>query len=146
MSNDMERVREIERASIKYVTPLDQLLRYYEVSNEGFLVAEIKDKVVGYIVGNMIESEEGCKEGHILDMAVDSAYRRKGIGKILIEHILEMFKKGGANKVRLEVKLKNTEARRFYSQLGFVENRIVRHYYRMGGHTEDAVFMVKNLF
>ena len=142
----MERVREIEKASIRYVTPLDQLLRYYDVPREGFLIAEIEGKIVGYVVGNTIISKEGCKEGHILDIAVDPACRRRGVGKILIENILEMFKKRGADKVRLEVKLKNTEARKFYSQLGFVENKIVRHYYRMGGHTEDAVFMVKNLY
>ncbi|MCP8316276.1 MAG: ribosomal protein S18-alanine N-acetyltransferase [archaeon] len=146
MNSDMKRVKEIERASIKYVTPLDKLLRYYDVPREGFLIAEINDKVVGYIVGNMIISEEGRKEGHILDIAVDPAHRKQGVGKILIGHILEIFKKRGAEKVRLEVKLNNIEARRFYSKLGFVETQIARHYYRMGGHTEDAVFMVKHLF
>jgi len=143
MKSDMDRVREIEKASISYVTPLDQILRYYDVPSEGFLIAEINGKVVGYIVGNI---NEGCKEGHILDIAIDPAYRGQGIGTILVEHISEMFKRKGANKVRLEVKLKNIEARRFYSHLGFVETQIARHYYRMRGYTEDAVFMVKHLF
>ncbi len=146
MNNDMKRVKEIEKASIRYVTPLDQLLRYYDVPREGFLIAEIEGKIVGYVVGNTIISKEGCKEGHILDIAVDPVYRRQGIGTILIEHILEMFKKRGADKARLEVKLKNTEARKFYSQLGFFETQIIRHYYRINGHIEDAVFMFKTLF
>ena len=141
---DMNRVREIEKASIEYVTPLSSLLHFYEVPSEGFLVAEVENMVVGYVVGNMLTSQEGHKEGHILDIAVDPAYRKRGVGTTLMMRIMEMFRARGASKVRLEVRVSNMGARKFYSRLGFKEVHIAKRYYRMRGYTEDAVFMIKS--
>mgnify|MGYP001040348472 CR=1 FL=1 len=138
---DMPQVREIESPSLKFITPVSLLSRFYEIIPEGFLVAEIHGNIAGYIIGNM----QNETEGHILAIAVDPKHRKQGIGTALIKAICKMLKKQGANKVRVELKLYNTGAKEFYSNMGFEESNIVKGYYRMRGYTEDALVMTKNL-
>ena len=137
---DMPQVREIESSSLKFVTPISLLSRFYEIIPEGFLVAEINGKITGYITGNM----QNESEGHILAIAVDPKHGKQGIGTALIKAICKVLKKQGANKVRVELKLYNTGAKEFYSNMGFEESKIIKGYYRMRGYTEDALVMTKN--
>jgi len=139
--SDMPQVKEIENSSLKFVTPISLLSRFYEIIPEGFLVAELHGKNVGYVIGNM----QNGSEGHILAIAVDPKHRKQGIGTALIKAICKVLKKQGANKVRVELKLYNTDAKQFYSNLGFEESNIIKGYYRMRGYTEDALIMTKNL-
>lgn len=138
---DSKSVSEIEEASSKYLTPMLQLSRFYEIITEGFLVAEIENKVVGYVIGNLIDESEG----HILAIATAPKYRRRGVGTALLHAVVAALKDKGAKKVRLELKLNNTDARKFYSGLGFKELQIARNYYEMRGYTEDALIMAKEV-
>jgi len=143
-SADAERVKEIENAAIQYVTPLRQLALYYKIIPEGFLVAEVDGNVVGYIVANLRE-QQGKEEGHILSIAVDSAYRRRGLGTELIKEIVKVFQNNGIRLLSLEVKASNDDARKFYLNLDFEEAGILKRYYRGRGYTEDAVVMTKRI-
>ena len=138
---DMSQVREIESSSLKSITPISLLSRFYKIIPEGFLVAEIHGKIAGYIIGNM----QNETEGHILAIAIDPKHRMQGIGTALIKAICKVLKKQGANKVRVELKLYNAGAKEFYSNMGFEESNIIKGYYRMRGYTEDALIMIKNL-
>jgi ribosomal-protein-alanine N-acetyltransferase len=141
-SADAEWVKEIEDASIQYVTPVSKLSLYYKIIPEGFLVAEVDGNVVGYIVANLRE-RQGKEEGHILSIAVDPAHRRGGLGTELIKEIIKVFQDKGIRLLSLEVKTSNDDARRFYLNLGFEEAGILKRYYRGRGYTEDAVIMIK---
>ena len=77
-------------------------------------------------------------EGHILDVAVHRAHRGKGVGRLLVEHVLEVCRAGGAEFVSLEVRPSNREAITLYARLGFVETGRRRRYYQDG---EDALLM-----
>jgi len=145
VQGDMERVKEIEEASMRYLTPLSSLSIHYEIVPEGFLVAEVKNRVVGFIIANIRCTQDGRKEVHILSIAVDPMYRRQGIGAALIRNAIKVFKVSGVSRIGLEVNVKNMDARRFYTRLGFKEAHIIRRYYRMRGYSEDAVAMVKDI-
>lgn len=145
LPSDIKRVMEIERASIKEITPLSHLSRYYEIPPWGFIVAEIDGIVIGYIITS-IKDINRRKEGHLLAIAIDPAYRRKGVGTKLLSNMEKILRDMEINKIGLEVKVNNIDARRFYKHLGFKESRILKGYYKMRGYTEDAVLMVKNIF
>ena len=141
----MGRIKAIEEASMRYLTPFSSLAFHYEIVPEGFLVAEADGQVVGYIIANLRKTQEGKEEGHILAVAVDPAYRRRKIGTALMEQITGVFKGKGVDQLSLEVKASNREARNFYLNLGFTESHVAKHYYHMRGYTEDAVIMVKKI-
>jgi len=105
---------------------------------KAFLVADMDGKIVGFIAGAKLSSIEG----RILLLAVETPYRRKGIGSRLLENFLNVCIAEGIKQVRLEVREDNYEAIRFYMNRGFVITSRIPHYYTDGS---NAYVMVKVL-
>lgn len=144
-AGDAKTVEEIEKTSIKELTPISQLALYYEIIPECFLVSEVEQKIVGYIVANLHYTPDGVYEGHILALAVHPAYRMQGVGSHLLTHVSSILKAKGAARIRLEVKVSNTAAKEFYLQKGFEAVKLVRGYYQLRGYRADAIVFVKPL-
>lgn len=111
---------------------------------EAFLVAEIGGKLVGYI---MCKSEYGfsnfkklgfVKKGHVVSVAVLNEFRRKGIGRGLVEEAINGVKSKKCDELYLEVRCSNTDAVRLYENMGFIIKQKLKAYYRDG---EDAYMM-----
>lgn len=134
---DIKKVLEIEMSSFDDPYPSNVLLEIYNLG-AGFLVAQKDNSIVGYIIF-WIRFED---EGHIISIAVDKDYRREGIGSELVETAVEIFKKYSVKTIKLEVRMGNTQARKFYKKIGFKENRILEKYYE---DSEDAVIMNRKM-
>jgi ribosomal-protein-alanine N-acetyltransferase len=79
------------------------------------LVAEVEGQIVAFLVSRELignQNEDGERE--ILNLAVDPAWRRKGIAKTLLQQEL---RRGGS--FFLEVRESNLAARRLYESLQF---------------------------
>lgn len=76
-------------------------------------------------------------EADIVNIVVDDYYRKKGIGKKLVEYTIKKFNLKALN---LEVRQSN-EAVIFYQKMGFKIVRKIPNYY----HNEDAYFMKKTI-
>lgn len=99
----------------------------------GFLVAEVNDYVVGYVMF-WLKYEN---QGHIISLAVDKNYRRKGYGtELLAKAISILFLI--SDTIYLEVRASNKVAIEFYRQFHFKQDRVVPNYYESG---EDAVIL-----
>ena len=91
-----------------------------------FIVAEIVDKRVGYImckvehVFSNFKKLGFVKKGHMVSVAVDDKYRRRGIGQALVEDAINSVKSRGCDEFYLEVRCSNADAIRLYEGLGFV--------------------------
>ena len=99
------------------------------------LAAEIGDKVAGFLVYQTV----AAGEMEVLNLAVDPALRRQGIGKALLEHLLAQV----VGEVFLEVRAGNSSAQRFYREAGFREVGRRPAYYR--NPSEAAIVMRKEL-
>jgi ribosomal-protein-alanine N-acetyltransferase len=109
-----------------------------EIANNRYsfpLVMEWKGVIVGYAV-----IWHFLNELHIANFAIHPSYRRKGLGRQLMEHILQRFP--DAEFAFLEVRRSNTAAIRLYESFGFRKINVRKGYYRDG---EDALLMVKDL-
>jgi len=133
----VKRVLEIEKTSFNDPYPANILVDIYNLG-AGFLVAQENNRVVGYIIF-WIRFED---EGHIISIAVDRSYRRQDVGSKLVETSLEIFKKFKVKRIKLEVRVGNKGARKFYSKMGFKEEKIVEEYYE---DLEDAVIMGREM-
>jgi ribosomal-protein-alanine N-acetyltransferase len=78
-------------------------------------------------------------EAHLADIAVRTAYRRMGLGELLVISIIELAMKLNANVVTLEVRASNLAAQSLYQKYGFTETGMRRGYYIEDG--EDALIM-----
>ena len=78
-------------------------------------------------------------EAHITTIAVREAYRKKGIGSMLLIAVMDMAMQLNAHMVTLEVRISNTEAQSLYASYGFHRAGVRKHYYSDNG--EDAYIM-----
>ncbi|MFQ6061653.1 MAG: ribosomal protein S18-alanine N-acetyltransferase [Methanosarcinales archaeon] len=135
--NDFEDVISIEQEAFKECNP-QLYMDLYELSPDGFLVAELNGKVVGFVIGLQIS----CYEGRIFSIAVNKKYRGIGIGTQLMLRILNVFRANNISEVTLEVRVSNIRAQYLYRRLGFQACWIEKGYYDNG---EDAIIMKKSL-
>lgn len=78
-------------------------------------------------------------EAHVTTIATREAFRRQGIGELLLQSIIDMARKRTARIVTLEVRASNTTAQQLYAKYGFKEVGLRRGYYT--DNREDAVIM-----
>jgi len=135
---DIPEVENIERVS--FSSPWTSRLFYLEIKKKDFAfyrVLEFNKKVVGYAGYWRIQDE-----AHLVTFAIHPFYRRRGLGKILLNHILEEVRKRGIKRVTLEVRKSNYAAQNLYEGFGFKKVAIRPHYYHDTG--EDAIVYWKN--
>ncbi len=98
-------------------------------------VAELDHVVVGYVCLDYV-----MDEGHILNLAVHPAHRKRGIATALVEDAVEELKLKQCKVVYLEVRESNDAARRLYAKFGFSVIGIRKKYYL--APIENAVIMM----
>lgn len=134
---DLQQVMEIVYSSFEEYYTSDFFLTIWQASPDGFIVADDGEKIVGFVMGVMVDVEIL----RILMICVREGYRNKGIGSELLKHIIK--KSGNVRKVRLEVKITNKDAIKFYKKYGFVIKETIPDFYPDG---TDAYLMEKSLF
>ncbi len=82
-------------------------------------------------------------ELHLLSIAVHPHFRRLGLGRIMIERVMEATRFVACKRVKLEVRKNNKAAQRLYRELGFVVQKIKKGYYSDTG--EDGLVMVRKV-
>lgn len=80
-------------------------------------------------------------EATLFNIAVDPAYQRRGLGRELLEQVIDEVEKRGVVTLWLEVRASNIAAIALYESLGFNEATIRRNYYPTADGREDAIIM-----
>ena len=96
-----------------------------EANPSGVFVAEENGRVLGYI-STRIEREAGT--GRIPNLAVAKAARGRGIGRQLIGHALDYFRREGMAFAMIETMVNNPVGQHLYPSCGFVETGRQIHY------------------
>lgn len=93
-------------------------------------------KIIGYALMMMV-----LDEAHLLNLSIDKHYQKRGLGRLLLEHMIEIAKRHDAANMFLEVRPSNISAIALYENIGFNEMAIRRGYYPAHNGREDAVLM-----
>ncbi len=94
----------------------------------------IEDYIVGYAgFWTMVD------EAHLTTIAVRDAYRRRGLGELLLISVIHSAIQLKAQIITLEVRLSNKAAQALYEKYGFKAVGLRRSYYSDNG--EDALLM-----
>ncbi len=98
-------------------------------------------KIIGFAVSRM-----GADEAEILSIAIDEAWRGRGLSRdLLITHLGHLAGRG-VRRIFLEVEENNAPARRLYEGSGFtVVGRRERYYRGAGGEQLNALLMRRDL-
>ena len=104
--------------------------------NKVYIVAKQNEEIVGFagFMRNLLEVE-------IMNIVVKKNCRRKGIGKLLLQKMIEKAKNDGAQEIFLEVNENNKIARQLYQNADFSEVGKRKNYYNQ----ESAIVMLKKV-
>jgi [ribosomal protein S18]-alanine N-acetyltransferase len=80
-------------------------------------------------------------EAHLLNISIAKSHQGQSLGRNLLEHMMQIARKHGAQNIFLEVRPSNTAAVRLYESIGFNEMAIRRNYYPAIAGREDAILM-----
>lgn len=131
---DLADVMDIERASFTYPWSTTFFHQELKVACAHSLLAVVEEKPVGYIIYWLLPSEID-----VHNLAVHPAYRRRGIGKALLQAVIAEATHRGVSRVTLEVRKSNQVAQKLYESLGFTAKGVRKGYYSDDG--EDALVM-----
>jgi len=134
-ADDIPAVHAIESASFPTPWPPYAFRQELEANRMArYIVVRAGGRVIGYAgIWLMVD------EAHITTFAVLPAYRRRGIGGLLLWELIELSADLGARVVTLEVRLSNLAARNLYQRFGFRPVGMRPRYYSDDG--EDALIM-----
>ncbi len=134
---DVEDVFRIENQS--FSSPWDKESFIQEVQNNHlarYWVILLDDLLIGY---------GGCwfiiDEAHITNIAIDKKYRGLGMGKKLVQCMIEDMKKQDIASTTLEVRKSNEVALNMYRSMGFSMEGVRKNYYEKP--REDALILWK---
>ena len=104
-----------------------------ENENSYYIVAKENDDIVGF--GGLWKSIDDI---HITNIVTKKILRNKGIGKAILNELINQAKVFGYNIITLEVNETNSTAISLYKKFGFEKVGIRKKYYN---NTDNAIIM-----
>jgi ribosomal-protein-alanine N-acetyltransferase len=137
--SDVPEVVAIERASYQF--PWSEGI-FRDCLRVGYVcrVVTVSRQVMAYGVMSL-----GAGEAHILNVCVAQGYRCRGVGRRLLDSLIERAGSAGMADAYLEVRPSNTSAIRLYLALGFEQVGMRRGYYQAANGREDAAVLRRAL-
>lgn len=137
--SDVPGVMVVERASYQF--PWSEGI-FRDCLRVGYVcrVMTLNDEIIGYGIMSL-----GAGEAHVLNLCVQPQLRCRGLGRRMLEHLLDRAAASGMHEAFLEVRPSNTAAIRLYLSLGFEQVGIRRGYYQAVGGREDAAVLKLSL-
>lgn len=137
---DLGAIEKIERRA--YPTPWSRSMFAGELSKpSSFCVGAFDAGQAGHLAGYLIVSRY-VDAWHIMNLAVDEPYRRRGIARQLLDALFATTSGDSMRGYTLEVRVSNQSAITLYEQAGFRITGVRRGYYT--DNREDAYVMWKD--
>ena len=136
---DLNAIERIERAS--YPTPWSRSMFASELAKPSSICLGAFDLETLELVGYLVISRY-VDAWHVMNVAVASDHRRRGIATTMMERLFEVTAGRGRRGYTLEVRVSNVGAVALYERLGFKPRGVRRGYYT--DNREDALIMWKD--
>jgi [ribosomal protein S18]-alanine N-acetyltransferase len=103
-------------------------------------VIDVGGDIAGYAIMSL-----GAGEAHILNICVREDFRSRGVGRSVLNYLVDRARTAGMQDAYLEVRPSNVSAIRLYVAMGFEQVGIRRGYYQAVNGREDAVVLRRRL-
>ena len=131
---DMSSVLDIEKECFEFAWSEEDFIRCLRQRNCIGMVAEREDDVVGFMIYELHRNRL-----HVLNFAVRSGTRRRGVGSAMIDKLVGKLAFQRRNRIVLEVRESNLSAQLFFRACGFRAISVLRDFYE--DSAEDAYLM-----
>ena len=133
--DDLDRIMEIEPTV--YTHPWSRG-NFSDSLHAGYScwIYESDGEIAGYAVMMTV-----LDEAHLLNISIALNFQGRGMGRALLEHVIDIARRHGAQMMFLEVRPSNTNAIGLYESMGFNEFSVRKNYYPAHNGREDAILM-----
>ena len=134
-ASDLDAVMQIEKVNFPFPWTVGN---FKDSISSGYtcLVLEAGSTIIGYAVLMMV-----LDEAHLLNISVAPSHKRQGLGRYLLDYMMQIGREKGGLNMFLEVRPSNTSAITLYESIGFNEMGVRPSYYPAHNGREDAVLM-----
>ena len=142
------RVVRIKPSHLSEIAALEALC-FSEPWSEGALELLLCESATGFVClcdgrvqayGGMLIAPD---EGQITNVAVHPEARRMGLGRAIVDALINEARARGLEQISLEVRVSNLAAIALYEKVGFAVEGRRKNFYRRP--TEDALVMLKSI-
>lgn len=136
-TTDYAMMADIHAASFERGWKTAEIAQLAEQEGAAAYVATAQDAVAGFVLIRCAADE--CE---ILTLAVDGAFKRRGIGQALLERVRQHARENAVRRIFLEVAEDNALALALYAKAGYTEHGRRKGYYRRWhGRRVDALLL-----
>ena len=136
-NHQRERIMELMTQYLSEPYPIYTYMYFLDIFPDCTIICYDKNKkneknelyICGAVVGN-INRKSNKIQGYIAMLAVEEDYRKKGLGKKMVELLIDHFKKAyKVNEISIETEVDNYAALGLYESFGFVRTKMYINYY-----------------
>ena len=136
-NHQRERIMELMTQYLSEPYPIYTYMYFLDLFPDCTIICYDKNKkneknelyICGAVVGN-INRKPNKIQGYIAMLAVEEDYRKKGLGKKMVELLIDTFKKSyKVNEISIETEVDNYAALGLYESFGFVRTKMYINYY-----------------
>jgi len=110
-----------------------EVISLYQGDPELCLVAEVGERIVGFVLGSTIsKSRSAWKYGHLVWLGVEAAFQRKNTATKLFNRLRDLMLENGVRMLLVDAEADDMPALRFFQKMGF-------------GNPEKHIYMTLNL-
>ena len=136
---DLNKIYDLELESYDFPWTKEILRDCILYKYDSFIVF-FNENLVGYVIAKITYPET-----HILNLTVKKSFRKKGIGRSLIELIISEARLRNPENIILEVRVDNIQAQSLYKKLNFEIIGTRKDYYESENGREDAYVLKLDL-
>jgi len=111
-----------------------------KANNQAWVFVNDSDEIQGYTIVQKVVDET-----HLLNICVKPSAQGHGLGREILNHIIDFASSISSVFIVLEVRSSNQRAQQLYLQAGFNEMSVRKNYYPAKEGREDAVLMGMDL-
>ena len=91
------------------------------------IVAELENKVIGFILGDISGGEFGVPTsvGWIETLGVDPKYQKRGVAKAMMKELIKNFKEAGVKNIYTLVNWGDWDLLQFFRRMGFTRGDMI---------------------
>ncbi len=135
--NDLETIKDILQTEFDEFWTYEILQQELLSNNSKYIVAKSLDNIIVGFAGIKIILDTA----ELMNIVTKKSFRANGIGKLMLEYLINMCKKEKIKTLNLEVNSQNTIAINLYKKYNFKEVGLRKKYYN---NTYDAILMSLN--
>jgi len=135
-TNDIMDVVRIEQEANQFPWSTKNFEDCLKANNQAWVFVNDSDEILAYTIVQKVVDET-----HLLNICVKASAQGQGLGREVLNHVIDFANGISSVLIVLEVRSSNQRAQQLYLQAGFNEMSVRKDYYPAEEGREDAILM-----